>query len=80
MSASLVECGIPAVIAMQFEVSDDMATLFAEEFYSSLVDGLPIDAALTETRRAIFFSGNRVEWATPVLYKSTRSPTNIPRY
>jgi hypothetical protein len=64
----LVQQGIPAVIAMQFEIADDVASTFAHEFYGALADGLPIDAAVTEARKAIFAGGREVEWATPVLY------------
>ena len=65
---SLVQQGIPAVIAMQFEIADDVASTFAHEFYGALADGLPIDASVTEARKAIFAGGREVEWATPVLY------------
>jgi tetratricopeptide (TPR) repeat protein len=65
---SLVQQGIPAVIAMQFEISEEVAATFAHEFYGALADGYPIDAALTESRKAIFASGREVEWGTPVLY------------
>jgi len=69
---NLVQQGIPAVIAMQFEISDHAAIIFAHEFYSALADGFPVDAALTEARLAIFSEGNETEWGTPVLY--LRSP------
>ncbi len=65
---SLVQQGIPAVIAMQFEIADDVASTFAHEFYRALADGYPIDAALTEARKAIFAAGHDVAWGTPVLY------------
>ena len=65
---SLVQQGIPAVIAMQFEIADDVASRFAHEFYGALADGYPIDASLTEARKAIFAAGREVEWGTPVLY------------
>jgi uncharacterized RDD family membrane protein YckC len=68
----LVQQGIPAVIAMQFEVSDSAAIAFTAEFYAALADGYPVDAALADGRRAIFAQGNEVEWGTPVLYM--RSP------
>jgi hypothetical protein len=64
----LVQQGIPAVIAMQFEIADDVASTFAHEFYGALADGLPIDASVTEARKAIFAGGREIEWATPVLY------------
>ena len=65
---SLVQQGIPSVIAMQFEIADDVASTFAHEFYGALADGYPIDAAVTEARKAIFAGGREIEWATPVLY------------
>jgi hypothetical protein len=65
---TLVQQGIPAVIAMQFEIADDVARTFAHEFYGALADSYPIDAAVTEARKAIFAMGREVEWATPVLY------------
>jgi len=69
---SLVQQGIPAVIAMQFEITDEAAITLAHEFYRALADGYPVDAALAEARKAIFAQGNDVEWGTPVLY--LRSP------
>lgn len=69
---SMVQQGISAVIAMQFEISDAAAIVLAQEFYAALADGYPVDAALGEARRAIFSQGNELEWATPVLYM--RSP------
>ena len=68
VASALVERGIPAVVGMQFEISDEAAIIFSEEFYTALVDGLPVDAAITEARRVIFFMPNWVEWATPVLF------------
>ena len=65
---TLVQQGIPAVIAMQFEIADDVAGTFAHEFYGAVADGYPIDAAVTEARKAIFAAGRDVEWGTPVLY------------
>jgi len=65
---SLVQQGLPAVIGMQFEISDAAAITFSREFYSAVADGYPVDAALAEARKAIFAEGNPVEWGTPVLY------------
>ncbi len=69
---SIVQQGIPAVIAMQFEISDDAAIIFSHEFYDTIGQRFPVDAALTEARRAIFASRGDLEWGTPVLYM--RSP------
>ncbi len=65
---SLLQQGIPAVIAMQFEISDEAAITLAREFYGALTDGYPADAALGEARKAIYATGNETEWATPVMY------------
>jgi tetratricopeptide (TPR) repeat protein len=68
VAQSLVQQGIPAVIAMQFEVSDEAAIALAHEFYSAVTDGYPVDAALSEARKSVFAQGYRLEWGTPVLY------------
>lgn len=65
---SLVKQGIPAVVAMQFEISDQAAITLSQEFYAALADNYPVDAALAEARKAIFAQDNIVEWGTPVLY------------
>jgi WD40 repeat protein len=72
VAQALVRQGIPAVIAMQFEISDPAALVFSQSFYQAIADGLPVDMATLEARRAMFADGNEVEWATPVLY--LRSP------
>ncbi len=72
VAAALVQHELPAVIAMQFEITDRAAITFAEEFYAALVEGLPVDAALAETRKAIYADGNDVEWGTPVLFMRVR--------
>lgn len=68
----LVQQTIPAVIAMQFEITDRAAREFGQEFYKALADNFPIEAALGEARKAIYGLPNETEWATPVLY--SRSP------
>lgn len=72
MAAAIVGAGIPAVVAMQFDISDWGAIIFSREFYISLVDGYPLDAAVTEARKAMAaFIKNSIEWSTPVLYMTT---------
>ena len=68
VAQTLVQQGVPAVIAMQFEITDQAAIIFAEEFYAALADGHSVDAALADSRKAIFAAGNDIEWGTPVLY------------
>lgn len=70
-SAILVRRGIPAVVAMQYEISDLAAIEFSRSFYDAIADGLPIDAAVAEARKAVSVSArSSVEWATPVLHMS----------
>ncbi len=68
VAASLVQREIPAVIGMQFEITDRAAVLFASEFYAMLAEGQPIDSAISEARLAIWADSNDVEWGTPVLF------------
>jgi hypothetical protein len=65
---SLIQQGIPAVVAMQFEITDDAAITFSRVLYKAIADGYPLDAATTETRKAIYADGNLTEWGTPALY------------
>lgn len=68
VAQALVRQGIPAVVAMQFEITDKAALVFSHSFYEAIADGLPVDTSIVEARRSIFARGNEVEWATPVLY------------
>lgn len=68
IASSLITRGIPAVVANQFEISNDAASVFSEEFYRAVADGLPMDAAVSEARRAVSSTVGNIEWATPVLY------------
>jgi streptogramin lyase len=70
VASSLMRYGLPAVIAMQFEISDEAAIAFAEHFYGSIARGQPIDTALADARRGMFADGHGLEWATPVLFTS----------
>lgn len=64
----LMQQGIPAVIAMQFEITDQAAITLSHEFYTALADNYGVDAALAEARKALYAVGNDIEWGTPVLY------------
>jgi len=64
---TLVEHGIPAVVAMQFEISDVAATAFSGVLYEHVTAGAGIDVAVTLARQAIL-TASPTEWSTPVLY------------
>jgi len=68
ISQRLIQQGIPSVIAMQFDVTDQAAITLAHTFYKALVSGYPVDAALAEARKAIAIQNDYLEWGTPVLY------------
>ena len=72
VAQSLIQQGLSAVVAMQFEITDDAAIIFANEFYGAIADGYPLEAALAEARGAIRDEGNLTEWGTPVMY--SRAP------
>jgi CHAT domain-containing protein len=67
----LIQQGIPAVVAMQFEISDSAAITLASEMYGAICDGYSLEAAVASARKTIFTDGNQTEWATPVLYLRT---------
>ena len=71
-AAVLVRRGIPAVLAMQYEITDRAAIEFARTFYESLADGYPVDGAVAEARKAVSLAvTNTIEWGTPVLFMRT---------
>ena len=70
IAPALVRAQIPAVIAMQFQVPEETTVAFSTEFYRALAEGQPIDACVTEGRRAVMnVSGlGRADWGIPVVY------------
>lgn len=70
-SSILVRRGIPAVVAMQYEISDPSAIEFAETFYTYLGKGFAVDRAVTEARKAMSFVAEGPEWGTIVLFMHT---------
>lgn len=65
----LVMAGVPAVLAMQFPITDEAAIDFAAAFYPRLVAGFPVDEATSQGRKAILAGRTGTnEWGTPVLY------------
>jgi CHAT domain-containing protein len=66
-AAALVRHGVPAVVAMQYEITDTAAVEFSRDFYEAVADGLPVDTAVAEARAALSME-SALEWGTPVLY------------
>ncbi len=76
MAPRLVKLGIPAVVAMHYAVSDDIAVLFAREFYRSLFRGKNkgrIEAAMAHARNRLVgeFPDDR-DIGSPVLFMHAR--------
>lgn len=69
VAGALMRKGLPAVLAMQYEVSDEAAVECAHSFYSALARQLPIDVAVMEARQTMALARpGTLEWGTPVLY------------
>ena len=67
VAPALFRAGIPAVVAMQFRISEDAAVAFSRRLYSSLAEGDPVDAAVSAGRLAVYRK-QPLEWATPTLF------------
>ena len=69
VAGSLVQRDIPAVVAMQSQISDEAAIVFASSFYEQVAAGSPVDASLAAARLAILAErSDDIEWGTPVLF------------
>jgi hypothetical protein len=82
VATSLVEGGIPAVVAMQYEIYDTHAIAFSRMFYASLASGLSIDEAVTAGRLAMLSESDddEVEWGVPVLYMRAANGQIFPEF
>jgi len=64
---------LPAALAMQYEISDDIAIELTRDFYQALVEGEPLDVAVWRARHAIDQEfPDSLEWGVPVLYMRPR--------
>lgn len=72
LASMLSKRRIPAVVAMQYSVLDDVAIKFADTFYRTIASGKSVDLALKEARIVMKNSekSNCLDFATPVLYLS----------
>jgi hypothetical protein len=67
MASELIHHGVPAVIAMQFAITDSMGAAFAEAFYTYLANGFAISRALALARLDLQIE-QYGEWMAPVLF------------
>jgi hypothetical protein len=74
---ALVYAHVPAVVAMQYNISNNDAALFAKTFYGLLGHGRDIDEAVKAGRLALgktYPMWEHPRFATPVVYQQTNSP------
>jgi CHAT domain-containing protein len=81
VAGTLVGQGIPAVVATLRQVADQAAIMFTKNFYSALVEGESVEAAMYQTRTALEIE--RQDWSVYALYASThdldRLVADVPR-
>jgi CHAT domain-containing protein len=73
LAPELIRIGIPSVIAMRFNITNQMASLFAKEFYTN-IPIMPIDKSLQMVRNRILVDKKTKpsDFVSPVLF--TNSP------
>lgn len=71
----LLQSGLPAVVAMQFEIPDRGAIEFASFLYEALVSGPcpgAVDRAMSVARNNLYITDpGRIEYITPILWLNT---------
>lgn len=68
-ATDLVQRGIPAVLAMQHEMTQPTAEAFAEAFCAALAATMPLDLAVAKARMAIHSQDSGTPaWGIPALY------------
>jgi hypothetical protein len=71
VAGSLLRADVPAVVAMQADVSDVAADAFAAAFYDAIAVGQGVDRALTAARKAILATRSSTRWWIPALFMRT---------
>jgi CHAT domain len=83
LAPELVRLGVPAVIAMQYVVTNLLAAAFSQTLYDELVKGVPLDHAVQRSRWRLANVGDRRlglrDFGAPVLYLRSRNALVIPQ-
>jgi len=75
LAKTVVQSGVPAVVANQFPVTNSIAAKFAGAFYKELLRSGDVDQATTNGRIALAFEpplpggAARFEWGIPTVYR-----------
>ncbi len=72
VGAAVVDSSVPLAVAMQFPITNESASRFSEEFYRAVINGDPVEAALTSARQFMQLESH-LEWGIPVLFTRTDS-------
>jgi len=79
IAPKIVQKGVPAVVAMQYSIYDDVAVHFCRRFYQELIKGRccgKVDLALTEARNSLQVNyPDQRAFGAPVLF--LRSPRGV---
>jgi hypothetical protein len=68
LAYELVQRGVPGVVATQEPLADEETTTFLAHFSQAVLSGLPLDAAVSQGRRAMAISsGLNGRWSSPLL-------------
>lgn len=74
VASALLAGGLPATVAMQFQISVPAASAFVSAFYDCLSAGKSVEEAVTDGRQEITACDvGGFEWATPVLFLRSRN-------
>lgn len=67
-----IKAGVPAVVAMQGPIIDEVAAHFALSFYRTLAEDFPVEFCMSEARKALMgdSSSAYADWAIPVLFSN----------
>jgi hypothetical protein len=76
LAPQLIRMKVPAVVAMQYPISNQTGLAFIRSFYDSLGNGEPVDNACHDARQAITLDNPRAyssrDFGAPVLYMNSR--------
>lgn len=72
IALGLVRAGVPIVVAMQGEVSQQAAAAFVYACYGALERGEQVFEAVAAGRVAMRVAGGVVDWSLPVLYQGSQ--------
>jgi hypothetical protein len=74
MAPALIQAGIPAVVGMQFPLTDRSAVRFVHAFYQAIARGEKLTVAMAYARRWLYREGS---WYIPTLYLRTGDPEGV---